>query len=186
MRRPPRKTSIRTAFSISLLTCIESRIMLTVLKFKVFDPILQSSFGRISCSHSIYLRSQQSRVLDSSSRKIQSKATWKASLHTQLTSLITYREDWVRANSCKPPIICILSSIRSASTWSTNLPSQEPFSKPRRDRQGTKKFKNTLDRAKGCLMCALDYPKAWNYMFHLNSSVHITMPKNGDKSPWKN
>ena len=80
------------------------------------------------------LKSQQNQVLIPSSRKVQAKDTQKASLHTQLASLSTYWEDWVRANDCKPPIICMLSSIRSTSTWSTNLPDYEPFNKPRRNK----------------------------------------------------
>ena len=74
-------------------------------------------------------------MLIPSSRKVQAKDTQKASLHTQLVSLGTYWEDWVRANDYKPPIICILSSTRSTSTWSTNLLDHEPFNKPRRNKE---------------------------------------------------
>ena len=63
MRRPPRPTSRRTTFCISLLTYIESRIILTVLKFKVSDPVVQSSSGGISRFHLTHLKSQQNQVL---------------------------------------------------------------------------------------------------------------------------
>ncbi|XP_050287194.1 probable pre-mRNA-splicing factor ATP-dependent RNA helicase DEAH9 [Quercus robur] len=45
-----------TTFNISLLTCVESRIIVTVLKFKVSNPFLQSSSSGISHCHSTHLK----------------------------------------------------------------------------------------------------------------------------------
>ena len=63
VKRPPRPTSRGDTFSISFLTCIKSRIILTVLKFKVSNHFLQSPSGGISSFHLIHLKSQQNQVL---------------------------------------------------------------------------------------------------------------------------
>ena len=71
--RPPQPNSREATFSISLLTCIELRIILTVLKFKVSDPFLQSSSGGINSFHSTHLKSQHNQVLGPLSIKSPSK-----------------------------------------------------------------------------------------------------------------
>ena len=60
--RSPRPNSRGATFSIYLLTCIESRIMLTVLKFKVLDPFLQRSSGGISHLHLTHLKKKSAKT----------------------------------------------------------------------------------------------------------------------------
>ena len=72
--------------------------------FYVLEKPAESSINSTIKQHTFQVRDAQ-------------KETW----HTQLALLSTYWEDWVRANDYKPPIICMLSSTRSTSTWNTTL-----------------------------------------------------------------
>ena len=69
VRRSPWPTSGGATISISFLTLIKPRFLLSVLKFKVSDPFLQGPCVDISQCHSTRMKNQQRQVLDQLSGK---------------------------------------------------------------------------------------------------------------------
>ena len=82
--RSPRPTPRGATLSVSFLTCIKPRFLLSVLKFQISDSLLQGCCVDISHFYSIVLKNQQRQVLDPLSWRFKQRALRK---HHLLTSL---------------------------------------------------------------------------------------------------